>query len=524
MPSPFSTKDFQWAITQLEDQIEEWQTINALFITGDHWQDGDAWAGPRPPRGEEKYNEIMLEIERSFVSKNAIGEVVSRHVDGVLGNEPSWRLTVVRPLQEDETPTSAEQALIDEAEAALTNWWDKRGLHQVYRKALAIALGAGRGPLRFLIPSGRLVNNLLPKVGTLDEALDYLYLDPEPVDSMVLVKDPSTRSEAGIYRYSIDSEDGLPQVEIELVYIDGADTILVTLRDSEGTSEISQGLRLNLGGRLTQGQVQRNSLITPQIVQQQKLLNVALTMLGRNVVQGGFLERIITNAQIPGEFIPDPTAPTGQRFVPASLKQGAGTTQYLTGQPIKNDAGQITGRASVGVIYKDPVDVTTFVKTKNESYLGILEEAHQSHVAMNDDATASGKSRREARHEFINDLKRSKASVDITGRWIVETALTIAAVIVGNPTKYSGLRAVFDALVDTGPIDDADEASIINVYGAGLRSRQTSMVMLGTDDPDAEIELINSEHEQALGGPLTLPSAPATGDGETGTGEDNLGG
>jgi hypothetical protein len=86
-------------------------------VEGDHWQGGEGWVGPAPKQGDEGYAEVMKLIERAFVSRNAVLEVLERHELAVVGTEPSWGFTVRRPLEEDEERKPEEQALIDEAES-----------------------------------------------------------------------------------------------------------------------------------------------------------------------------------------------------------------------------------------------------------------------------------------------------------------------------------------------------------------------------------------------------------------------
>jgi len=97
--------------------VTDTATTAALFIGGDHWQSGKGWTGPHPAAGEDGYSEIMNEIEKAFVSRNVIAEVTGRHAGGVVGREPAWKLTLRRPMKDEEEPTTQEQ---EEAEAEAT--------------------------------------------------------------------------------------------------------------------------------------------------------------------------------------------------------------------------------------------------------------------------------------------------------------------------------------------------------------------------------------------------------------------
>jgi hypothetical protein len=180
------------------------------------------------------------------------------------------------------------------------------------------------------------------------------------------------------------------------------------------------------------------------------LLNLAKTMLARNVVLGGFLERIILNAQLPGEYVEDATTKK-KTFVPSPLKTGAGTTNVLAGLPVSDATGRVTGYATPTIIYRDPVPVTTFNDTALAAYRGMLEEVHQLHAAIAGDATASGESRRQARADFEASLGATIAEVEAAGRWLLETALALAAAFSNQAGRFDALRATFTCRVDSGP-------------------------------------------------------------------------
>jgi len=257
--------------------------------------------------------------------------------------------------------------------------------------------------------------------------------------------------------------------------------------------------------------------ITPQVRQQQMLLNLALTMLGRNVVLGGFLERILLNAQLPGTMQQQGDGST--RFIPDPLQVGAGTTNVLTGLPITDANGEVTSYATPSVVYRDPVKIETFVETKADAYRGILEEVQQLHALISGDATASGESRKQARSDFVSSLADTTTQVERGGRWLLETLLAMAAAFSGQSGRYQELRAVFSCHIDTGPISGDDmDATRANVQ-AGLLSEESGMAQIGVEDVDVEQARIASERDaRAARAPqiATLPAIapPANGNGK----------
>lgn len=462
---------------------------NRAFFEGDHWQGGLAWIGPRPAPGEVGGAEVLAEIQRALIGKNAIREVVTRHMGAVIGQEPAWAMTLVRALADGEEPTPEEQALIDEAEAALTVFWDARRLHQDFQQVVAILLYAGRAALRLYVPSGLLDDNGAVVAQTLPDALAVLYLDVPKPEQAGLVTDRTTQRQTGVYAYTTD--DGAERVEVVSVDLTSGATLI---QISGG--EADERAPLHLGGRLTICELSRDPLITPQVRQQQMLLNLAKTMLARNVVLGGFLERIIFNAQLPGEYVEDPVT-RKKTFTPSPLRVGAGTTNTLAGLPVSDATGRVTGYATPTVSYRDPVPVTTFNDTADAAYHGMLEEVHQLHAAIAGDATASGESRRQARADFEASLGATISEVEAAGRWLLETALAMAAAFANQPGRFDSLRATFTCRVDSGPISADEQKEARENVAAGLLSKETGMVRIGVDDTDAEKAKIAAEGETA---------------------------
>src|SRR3954469_1047795 len=113
-----SVKDGSVTIEQLRAAIAppEDVALNRRFVEGDHWQDAEGWVGPGPLPSDDDYGGVMLLIEKAFVSRNVIDEVIDRLVSSILGKEPRWSWVPDRPMDDDEEPTDEEQTLISEIE------------------------------------------------------------------------------------------------------------------------------------------------------------------------------------------------------------------------------------------------------------------------------------------------------------------------------------------------------------------------------------------------------------------------
>lgn len=520
---------------------------NRALYDGDHWgKDGCFWLGPRLGTTDAGASETLDKIKKALISKNAVAEIVGRHVAAILRHEPAWSLTVRRPLGQieveeeedvltadnravaaaraaaglpepprkrtvkkmvDEQPNEAEQLLIDEAEALLTAWWDTRGAKAMLQDAVATLLLAGRAPLRLYVPSGLLENGQIP-AGDLAESLGLIYADPPPDPTVATVaEDAKTRRPIGIYM-AVDPDT--KQQQTEITYLDGDETVLRILGVK---NDLAEPFRFDFGGALPMHELRRSALVTPQVRQQQMLLNLALTMLGRNVVLGGFLERILLNAQLPGRMEQQSDGST--RFIPDPLQVGAGTTNVITGMEITDPAtNEIKGYATPSVVYRDPVPTTTFVETKADAYRGILEEVQQLHALISGDATASGESRKQARADFVSSLSDTTTQIERAGRWLLETLLAMAAAFSGQPGRFAELRAVFECQIDVGPISSEDMGATRANVAAGLLSEQTGMAQIGVEDVDAEQARVASERDARAARAPQIVALPATQSGD----------
>jgi hypothetical protein len=497
---------------------------NDAFYAGDHWQASLGWVGPQPPPTDSEAARVMLEIQRAFVSKNTIREIVNRHRDGVIGREPAWSFTPRRPLNDDEQPTSAEQALIDEAEAALTTWWDKRKLLKTIQAVLVDLLKHERACLRIFVPAGMLQTNDLvtgeataPRVpmSDLEQALDRVYISRPAAHQAGLITDEDTQEQASVYIYTKDSI-----TYAELSYVD-QDTGQTVLRILGGETE--QGTTLDLGGQLLLGQAERETFISEQIRQLQKQLNLAKTMEGRNVVQGGFLERTILNAQMPGSWVDDPNGTlqadgTRKTFKPAPLRVGAGRTNFISGVAVKDTQGNITGYTPASIVYRDPVKPDTFEMTADAAHRAILEEAQQLHALIGGDATASGESRKQARADYEKSLLITKSEIDAIVRWLLQTVLDLASIFSGQAGRFGELRASCDCRIDTGPLSGDEQQQIIGQVEAELLSRESAMSRLGVEDVTAEQARIAAEQDERQARAIELAAAtnPGTAPGRAG--------
>lgn len=516
MATPYDALTLEDARKLLGGLRDERARAAREFFRADHWQGGQGWIGATPPQGAE-YGKIMSEIQRGFISENLIREVVKRHQSGVLGHEPLWRFTVARPLQEGEQATRAEQAQINDVEAALTTWWDTRKVLASFQQATNTALLTGRAVLRLFVPPGLRAENGILRARDLPDALSRIYVDVPDPEQAGTFTDLDTRREVGLFAFRRGNQDA-----VEVTYQDSRGlTVLRILTGQDGAGEETA---LPLNGRLFIYELRREALITSQVQDCQRGLNLALTQLLRNVNLAGNLERIVLNAQLPGAWVDARGMPwvegqsTGVRtWQSGTYTTGAGATTFLSGLPVFNQEGQLTGYSNPNVSFREPVAIDSFAGTREVYEAAILGQCDQRHVLMARDATASGESRKQARAEYEMSLRLTKSALDDAGRWLLGTVLALGSVFSGAPLRFEGLRPEFNTVIDAGPITADERREIINEYSAGVVSRETTMSRLGIEDTDAEAAKIEEERQVAdalLQAPF-IAAPPASGTAPT---------
>lgn len=479
MPTPFDDYGVQDAERLTAPLTSPGLADNRRFVRGDHWQAGAGWVGASLTTDHPSYAQFLADLQRLFVSQNLIAEGIERHRGGVLGKEPAWDLVPEAALPEDEAEWGAAEqataALMAEADAALTSWWDRRGVLGVLARAVERLL-YDDGPdgahvvLRLFVPRGALVETetgpVVPAAPDLAAALDLIWLDvPEP-EQATLTRDDNTMQEAGVYAYR-----RADRAWAEITYLDDGQTVI---RVTDGDTTYEQ--RFNLRGHLFHYQLARPTLLTAQVRQLQRLHNKALTMLSRNLDTAGFQQKIFVDASPPS----------------GSMEIGPLSAAFIQPSVSRTELGEERiGSPSLHVI--EPVSVETFTDSLTTTRLALMEELDQLHTLMSGDATASGKSRQQALADFLLSLRETKREVEGAIRWLLETALALAAIFASEPGRYDALRAEAECRLDLGPIDPETMRVVTELVDKKMMSRERGMGQLGIDDPQAELSRIATE-------------------------------
>ncbi len=485
---------------------------NEMFYRGDHLQvskDYRGFIGERPKPGGGNYGEFMAQVAAVFVSGNRTKELCERHDNGVLGRVPFWRTRPANTPKDKITDTQAK--LMREADDALTAMWDDRDILGLFQDGVIKALLEGRCSVRpYILAKSRDANGNLIRQKSVNDALKLLRFEIVTCDKAGVFEDDETLDAFGVYAVE-DTKTKSKRAEI--TYVDDQGITWLRVIDERDISGIKSAFRGSLGryiaetetfapreypignlnGRLWLYEFKREALISPQIRQLQKCYNLVLTQMTRNVNVAGSRSTTYTNAMKPSIKTTVTDSEGKQEIVrhEVPVLKGVGTTLFLNGLPIYDEDGQITGYSSPGINTQEPVSPDTFIKSLQTYYEAILTEAYQLHVAISGDATASGKSRQEARAEFEKSLTITKTALDALGRWIIEVSLYFAADLCGRP-EFLDLRCDFNTIVDAGTPDATERSQNIAEFEKGALSLETCLSRNGTEDTDVEIGKIEA--------------------------------
>lgn len=504
--------------------------INRLFFQGDHWQNGDGWIGPHPEIGNPAFSTSMQEIANLFTSKNVVRECTLRHTLGVVGRNMQWGFGPIAAVTSaDGKPDEKTQALIKEAENLIRPWLLARKVGTLLRDAVCTLLLSERAGIQLMIPAGLAdkddAGNLVIHAATIADALNFIYPEHPLPDNACVVMDQMTKQEAGLWRYTANDDEGneliggetastTPDEDKEYIAIcfvdEAGDTVIrVFCKDEE---DIDAESSLEMGGRIPMFEMRRPVLITTQVQQAQRALNLAETMIPRTAITAGFMERVLVDAQLPGEPEIVDGEPTG-RWIERPFYTGAGTTNFVESSTFEDEEGRIKSK-NAEVKWREPITAEGPIKASDKHYRSILDEVSQLHVVMAGDSNPSGSSRLTARIEYLATLQLTQGEVEAAFRFIVDTALAMAEALTKEPGKFTKfIRAQCACRLDGGPLLPAERAAIEGSIGKTI-SQQTAMMLVGVEDVDAEMArmamdpLSRAKYGEAVGDALNKLTSP----------------
>ena len=482
------------------------------YVNGDQWLNGEGWIGPTltKPKGSnddvayDEYARIIdlanSEIERQFTTRNVLQECVERHTSGIVGRTP-------RLITED-----------DETQMVLDGWAELTMLGNVFERAVNTLMWAGQNdtlavsPVRMYLPkrfTTRVgdVETIMLDDNTVESAMSVLRVHSVNPAYAGIIYDDDELPICSVYQYS----DSNAQKFIEVsgtasalaewgMYSGDAsnETVLQIYQNTLAGTPIAE-TTYDLGGNLLMFEMQRPVMITDSAIALQKLVNLSFTMMARNVISGGHVERYITNAERPGKYVDRSTGEevaasnSNSTFRPDPLYVGSGTTNFLAGLPRYDDAGNEVGFNQVGVFFREPSPVDTFISTIQQTISGIYHECDQAHVMIQSEATASGFSRVQATNDFVLSLQQTAGSVSMLGSWIGETSLRWAGYLTNTPME--DVNVTCEPHIAAVQPTANERVANLQINQAGLMSNERFLQLEGLENVDTELQLINQSDD-----------------------------
>ncbi len=268
---------------------------------------------------------------------------------------------------------------------------------------------------------------------------------------------------------------------------------------------------LDLDENTTFFEMKGRPFASEQMFQLNQMANIALTCGGFNIVDNGFGELLLTNADMDFEEIPDPTNPNEFRKVAKGLRRGGGIVNSVTGLETTNlETGQ-EELSTPGVHWREPSSMQSFVDGYYLAYGALLEEACQKFALISGDATVSGESRIQAMSDFYLKIRKYKSEVDKIGSWLMTVVLRLVAALCGKQEDFKDISILYDSRIRIGNLTADERRIVMEMKEKGIISTETARVLLDIEDPDLEEELIDKESEKKM---LNQPPQPPAVDEE----------
>lgn len=490
------------AATNLSADARQHTRRALAYLDGDHWQNGEGWVGPRLPADNPLAGEFLLNVQQQFIAKNAVREIVNRHVGAVIGRYPVIKLALRRATAE---ATDEQKREMEAGEAALTAWVDTVGaLGKMQRLTRLLLIGPAH--LRSYVPGGQLVDGRIPEGGLLTSIERIRLMVPEPGSASV-IDDEESGQKYGIYR--LTTRNGQSAVEISAL-VDGKTVV----RRLEGVSSASvlglDGLPaqvldptetepLDMNGHLTVTEARREQFVTPTLLRNNAMVNFGKTAILRNAELAAILERYGIGILPPGEWKPDVNMPGGMRYeANPDWRPGGAQATFFGANTFTDDQGKTQTVPGSQYGRFEPVRPDALIATKDDAYHDMLDEAAQSHIRMTGDATASGESRIQAMNDFKVSLYATATSLEAALAAHLEMVLAWAASLSGQPGRFKDYRVTVQCRILAAQPTTQERAQIIAERDAGLRDDENAMSEIGIEDTDQMLEAVRLQREQRL--------------------------
>ena len=446
---------------------EDWEFYKGSFR--------EHWIGIAPDPSTEIGRRNSDAIDRLFQSANIIEKLVDYHVDALIGNEPAIAV-------EGEQAGSTD----DLVRSIWRHWTNQSGDEFSDPLTLGVtrAKVTGYGYLRVWMPD---------RMRGSEPSKQVALHAPNP-ESVNIIRDDNGFIDKIHYSFTQDKERW-----IETQYINEQGLTVfeyyksAIAKESASPDEIDRTFALDLKGRYTIYEIRLKPLVSESMKRNQNAINHGLTMIPRGNELSGFLARFFSNAKPPGRWVPNPDGTTTFEADPDGMVIGAGIVNFVSGLPVKDPQGNTTSYTPVGVHTDPPMPIESF-RASFELFSGIMHlQANQGHL-LSFSLTLSGRSREELKSDFITAVNKDETGVSAA----ITNSLSVAIALLGyTATVTTRLK------LNIGKPSLEERQAILESVQAGLMSKQSAIALLGyTDDPLAELELIQSEANQTNRGTI----------------------
>lgn len=445
-----------------KSSIEE----NLRYFEGDHFPYNTL---PKPTDADQK-----LDLMRVFQQANVVRRCILHYASTLTSNPP--RVSLIDTLGGKEVPPEDLEAMLAKIQAWINHQDKLRSSHILGQanpifKAMVYRLVTGYGYLRVYQP--------LKFANSKDPYNRVAIHAPHP-SSIQVERDEEDLVESITYT----KPNGSREVQ-KLDYETGNLTI-----ESYGIDGELKTSTANYGGSFTIFMMTGDPLLDQSIKSKQNNINADLTLKAINNRYAGFRERTFFNVEPPGTYEEDPI--TGIRIhKPGKLKVGAGVTNFVQGMPQAFDEdGNPAGRATPSATITDPVSISSFAESILLDLKLLYYEIGLGHLLTQGDGSLSGISRESLKEDSRIAIQMFASEIESAyggALGVVHRRLNF-----DNPYSF---HTEVDVEVKTAmgkPIPEERMANLAS-YQAGIQSKFTTMSNDGIENPQQEIDRIETE-------------------------------
>lgn len=455
-------------------------TENLDYYEGRHFP---YWVGATPSPSNPHRDRLIEELRKIFVSANFIKECVDRHTGALLGKPPVFKVTPLGEL----SPLATQGE-----EKVLGRWFDlvtNEGYQEIdddvspLLKSLTDCVVTGKGYLR-LFTRRRFLESTDP--------VRKVSLHSPPAGSVEMIYDDEGSLEAIEYTLSNDKVE-----RQELDPVTGVLHFFILHSKGKTKEEALEEFDVDLGFNWSIFELSFSPMITDAIKRLQNSINLTLTMMGRNIVQAGFIERILLNAQAPGRYIENSSGEIVFVPDPEGFHTGAGVTNIVTGIPL-GDPMAPEGYTTPSAIFREPVSVATF-QDSLRIYVGLLyNQFGQGHILTQGDGGISEVSRVQLTQDFKTTLHRQVAAIETAFSNCLTTASIMLNLAGAEQEVPSGSYVKVRLSVESHLLTPEERTAIREEFKAGIISNHTALELLKIEDVPGELERVAGERQQKV--------------------------